>query len=340
MGLCITKFGPEKKEKYDIYMVYTFGKEIGRGVMAIVYKAVHNITMEEVAIKVIQKKRLYPEEIEDVMTEVRVLKSLDHPNIVRIKEFVEDDENYYIIMELICGGELREQIIKKTVYTENEARKLCKNLISTVAYIHEKGIIHRDLKLDNLILCDSDDCENIKIVDFGVATDTSSMKKLCGTPWYIAPEILKRTDYTNGVDMWSIGVIIYMILCGRPPFNDKHENDLYNNIKHGIYLFQPTMIWEHISNEAKHLIQQLLVVDPAERLTAKEALQHPWMKMSDSVLATHHLEDIQDDLSSHCDSVRSHIGMFSPCGSIYSGCSRNNSLDPIKIRRTYTMLES
>ena len=331
MGLCNTKC------IYNIRDEYKFHEQIGKGVMATVYRAIHAKTYEEFAIKVINKIGLYPEEILDVLNEVKVLKLLNHPNIVKMKEFIEDTDCYYILMEFVCGGELRERIIKKKVYTEKEARNLSKNLISTVLYMHNKGVVHRDLKLDNLMLCEDHDCETIKIVDFGVATEINgkTINKLCGTPWYISPEILRNEDHSFSVDMWSIGVIIYMLLCGRPPFCDDNQSKLFSKIKSGNYSFQPTLIWDHISMEAKDLIHNLLSVDPSTRLTAAQALEHPWMYIPEDILMQHHLENVQDELSSCCSSLSHSINTY---GSIRSGCSISSNFEYTGVKRTETFL--
>lgn len=184
-------------------------------------------------------------------------------------------------MEHMKGGELLDRIFAKSFFSETLAAQIVKDIASAVKYLHTKGITHRDLKLENLIFCNDGDDSPIKITDFGyskmsLTKESTSMLTKCGTRGYVAPEILANKTYNSAVDMWSLGVIIYCLLCGFPPFY--HENDaaLDKLTLEGTFSF-PSPFFDDISSEAKDLISRLLVVDPTQRLTASEVLQHPWI---------------------------------------------------------------
>merc|ERR1712000_656975 len=190
-------------------------------------------------------------------TEVDILTQVDHPNIISLEEVFDTPDTLYLVMELITGGELFDKITEIGAYSEQTAAELVKNIVSAVKYLHDRGIAHRDLKPTNLLLKDDEDLTNVKIADFGLSKimgDNTMMQTACGTPIYVAPEVLSGEAYEKEVDMWSIGVITYILLCGFPPFFDD------------------------VSDQAKDFIDNLLLVDPALRLTAEQALEHPWLQ--------------------------------------------------------------
>jgi len=190
------------------------------------------------------------------------------------------------VTELVEGGELFDRIVSKTSYNEREARDLIKLLLDTLAYMHQKGVVHRDLKPENLLLCSESDDSAIKIADFGFAkrvTELSSHETACGTPGYVAPEILRGDPYGTEVDIWSMGVICYVLLAGYPPFYDEDQKKLFKKIKEGRYYFHDEY-WSATSPEAIYMIKQMLCVDQSKRWTADQLLRHPWILMGDEVL--------------------------------------------------------
>lgn len=208
-------------------------------------------------------------------------------------------ENYYLVMEVMSGGELFDRIVQKSYYNEKEARDLVKILLDAICYMHDRNIVHRDLKPENLLLQNRDNDSEIRLADFGFAKRVKgnlSLSTQCGTPGYVAPEILKGDKYGLAVDMWSIGVITYILLGGYPPFHDDNQATLYKKIKSGDFVFHPEY-WDPVSKEAKDLITRMLTVDYEKRLTAKDALNHPWIHdMSDGELQSHDLHGTLDEI--------------------------------------------
>ena len=211
---------------------------------------------------------------------------MKHNHIINLYDVFDEPSYYYLVTELMLGGELFDRIVTKTFYTEKEARDVCKILFDALGYCHSHAIAHRDLKPENLLLMSRNDDKNIKIADFGFAKKVSSSKCLltqCGTPGYVAPEILHGVPYGVKADMWSLGVITYILLGGYPPFIEQNQRELFKKIKRGQYEFH-VEYWGQISKEAKDLIAGLLTVDPDRRMSAEKALQNPWITGSDEML--------------------------------------------------------
>jgi calcium-dependent protein kinase len=212
------------------------------------------------------------------LTEIQILKQLDHPNILKIYEFYQDKKNYYIIIELCTGGELFDKIIDQGSFTEKEASAVMKQLLGAVLYANTKTIAHRDLKPENILLdITSDGGYNIKVIDWGTAKTYepgSKMTEKFGTAYYIAPEVLKQ-KYDEKCDIWSCGVILYLLLSGCPPFPGKTDEEVLKNVAKGKYSIEGEE-WEYISTEAKDLIKSMLTYDPTKRISAKEAMEHKW----------------------------------------------------------------
>jgi len=224
-----------------------------------------------------------------LQVEVAILERVDHPNIVRMRQVFDCAKTFYMVMELMTGGELFDRIVEKEKYSEEEARRVMEKLAEALVYCHSQGIVHRDLKPENLLYESEADDATIKIADFGLAklvSEADMMATACGTPGYVAPEILCGTPYDEKCDMWSLGVILYILLCGFPPFYDENNAELFAQIKSGNFDY-PSPYWDDVSAGARSLIDGLLVVDPAARLSAAEVLQHPWVvnKASESVLS-------------------------------------------------------
>jgi len=238
------------------------------------------------AVKVISRNKHTKADIVAVRNEIEILSELSHDQIIKVYSISKNSQNYYIVMELILGGDLFDGIVKKTVYKEQDARDICKVLLEALEYCHSKGIAHRSIKPDNLLLASSHDDLNIKVADFGFAKKVTTEKCLltqCGSPGYIAPEILHGVLYGTKADIWSLGVITYILLGGYPPFSDDDQRELFKKIKRGQYECQ-SRFWTQVSKQGKQLIRSLLNTNPDKRLTAKEALAHPWITASDEVL--------------------------------------------------------
>jgi len=211
--------------------------------------------------------------------EIDIMKKLQHPNIIQLMEVIDTPQTLYLVLEFAGGGELFDAIVNKGQYSEPEAINIVKQILEAIQYIHDNGIAHRDLKPENLLLADSKDGkEFVKIADFGLSKDfgEEALQTSCGTPDYVAPEVLMGEPYDMAVDIWSIGVITYVLLCGFPPFYGDVQKELFDNIMSGNYDF-PDPEWTDVSEEAKDFIKKILVVNPAKRMTAEEALQHPWI---------------------------------------------------------------
>jgi calcium/calmodulin-dependent protein kinase I len=268
---------PPIKVNRSIKEEYDFGEELGRGGFSVVVKATRKDTKEVVAVKIIEKNQS-EEELQLLQREIDILKKLSHQNIISLKEVYDEKETIYLVMELVQGGELFDQIVSRGTYSEADAANIVRQILDAVAYMHDNGIAHRDLKPENL-LCSGDEHNTIKVTDFGLSKDfsTASLRTSCGTPDYVAPEVLKGQPYDNTVDIWSIGVITYILLCGFPPFYGNTDQQIFEKILRVEYDF-PSPDWDHISVEAKQFIKSILVPEPSKRPSAIEAMEMDWIK--------------------------------------------------------------
>jgi calcium/calmodulin-dependent protein kinase I len=270
---------------------YEIKETLGKGSFATVKRCIKKSDKSEFAVKEIKKKNLSEEELVVVRDEVNIMGEIDHPNCVKLYEMFDSPKKVYMVIELLTGGEMFDRIVQKGNFTEAEAAKVMKVIVSALKYLHGIGITHRDLKPENLLYCSPKADANIKITDFGLAKLKNSpedgeqkMVTACGTPGYVAPEVLKNEPYGPAVDLWSMGVILYILLCGFPPFYHESTTMLYKQIKKGSYSF-PDPYWSEISDNAKDLVGRLLTVDPAKRATPDDVLAHEWMhNASDSDL--------------------------------------------------------
>lgn len=257
--------------------IYRLGKVIGTGTYGEVRLCYHRESNSKRAVKIIRKDLMTSEVLRSNLDkEISILRSLDHPNIVRIYEFFEEVKRLYIVMEFCKGGELFAEIVKRKYLTEVHAAHIMKELLGTIEYLHERNIAHRDLKPENIMLEERHDLMNIKIIDFGVATlfNGKNLQGIYGTMFYIAPEVLMGS-YDSGCDIWSCGVILYILLSGYPPFDGKSDTEITEKIK-SMNLSLDHEPWPRISPEAKDLLTKLIC--PAKkRITAHQALQHPWI---------------------------------------------------------------
>jgi len=258
---------------------YELKDELGKGAFSVVKLAINKKTGEKVAVKIIDKTQASSDSDEKrLKTEVEILKKVKHSNIVCLKDLFDTPQNLYLIMELVTGGELFDKIVEKGQYSEKEASATVKKILSSVDYLHSVNIAHRDLKPENLLLKGEDETD-VMLSDFGLSkiiNQDTMMETACGTPYYVAPEVLSAQGYDKEVDLWSIGVITYLLLCGFPPFYGETLPEVFEQIMKADFDF-PDPYWKDISKEAKDFISKLLVVDAKKRLTAKQAMEHPWI---------------------------------------------------------------
>jgi len=236
--------------------------------------------------------------MEIIMTEINILKAVDHPNVVQLKDIFETDATIYIVMEIISGGELFDKIVELTHYSEKEASNLVTQILKGIQHLHDRRIVHRDLKPENLLLSSKQPNADVKITDFGLSQifedgEPMLMNNAVGTPGYLAPEVLTLLDdeqpYSKEVDLWGVGVILYILLCGFPPFYGDNEDEIYDKIVAGDWSFIPPF-WNSVSQSAKDLITRFLTLDPKTRITVEEALNHPWIR-DNNTLSEAHLGD-------------------------------------------------
>mmetsp|Transcript_3864 Transcript_3864/g.9453 ORF Transcript_3864/g.9453 Transcript_3864/m.9453 type:complete len:549 (-) Transcript_3864:106-1752(-) len=260
---------------------------LGAGAFAKVYAGTSLASGEKVAIKVIDKKIVGKEVTPRALqTEVAVLKGVQHPYVIQLRGVYEDEHNLYIVTELACGGELFDRVLNKGAYTEADAATMVKRLLSAIKYLHDKGIVHRDLKPENLLLASKDNDLDIRIADFGLARVVGSntlIQSVVGSPNYVAPEVLQGKGYWKQADLWSIGVITYILLCGYPPFTSPDIRDLLDMIQSGEYEYEEDY-WSGVSADAKDFIDHLLVVDPDARYDVDQALKHKWFTEDEAKL--------------------------------------------------------
>ena len=256
---------------------YVIGKELGRGRFSTVCECVNKKTTVHFAVKIIEKAKIEPDEKALLRTEIAVLKLVNHPNIIKMEGIYESRTHMYIVMEKLTGGELFERIVGRPRFTEDEAAKLIRPLLESVGYLHDLGIVHRDIKPEN-VLC-GENFDSVKIADFGLSKmvlPTEKMDTACGTLSYVAPEVLTMQGYGQEADLWSIGVILFLILCGKLPFDGANHDDIINATIKAEIRVSPG-VWNALSEEARDIIKKLLHKDPKERISARAALRHPWL---------------------------------------------------------------
>uniref|UniRef100_A0AAX7TTF9 Serine/threonine-protein kinase DCLK2 n=1 Tax=Astatotilapia calliptera TaxID=8154 RepID=A0AAX7TTF9_ASTCA len=258
---------------------YKVGKVIGDGNFAVVKECVERSTGQEYALKIIDKARCCGKE-HLIENEVAVLRRVRHPSIIQLIEVDETLTQLFLVMELVKGGDLFDAITSSTKYSERDASAMVFNLAGAIKYLHQMNIVHRDIKPENLLVCEyPDGTKSLKLGDFGLATVVEGpLYTVCGTPTYVAPEIIAETGYGLKVDIWAAGVITYILLCGFPPFRSENniQEELFDQILRGKLEF-PSPDWDTISLPAKMLISQMLQVNVDARFTAEEVLSHPWV---------------------------------------------------------------
>jgi calcium-dependent protein kinase len=265
-------------QKGNIKESYHFHSKLGSGAYSQVYLASHRITQERRCVKVISKQDLGGED-EDFMNEIRILKQMDHPHIMKIYEYYSTENHLYIVSEYLGGGELFDRIIEEKTFDETRAAILMKQILSAVSYLHKHKVTHRDLKPENIVFETKDKNSNLKIIDFGTSKSIADNEKLrtrMGTAYYIAPEVLNG-KYDQICDIWSCGVIMYILLFGNPPFNGKTDDQIFARIRKGVYSFPEN---SKISQSAKNLIGRMLTFQPSNRPSADEILKDKWFSDS------------------------------------------------------------
>jgi len=256
--------------------------QLKSGSFATVCRGTHRATGRKVAIKCVLRKDLPAADDAAIYDEVAILASLNHPHIVPLIDFFDEKDCYFLVMELMSGGDLFDRIGKKKTYSEADARDLIVKMLKSVAYCHQRKIAHCDMKPKNLLLMTEDNDSFIKLADFGFAARVhapKSLTKQCGTPFFVAPEILIRKPYDQQSDMWSVGCIIYLLLSGNLPFMGRSQKELFRKIVAGKYVLEGGE-WDDVSDDAKDLVRKMLVLNPDDRIKSAEAIKHDWLKAS------------------------------------------------------------
>ncbi len=288
---------------------YRFTKKLGQGAYSVVFKGIPTADNEDkVALKEICISKLSKTQMEDLRKEMNILSQLNYNHIVKLHRVFITQEKIFLVMEYLKGGELLKAICHREKYNEEDCRRLMRQLVKSLKYMHSRRVIHRDIKPENIILATRDFYSPLKIVDFGFSIlldrvdNKVTTKYSCGTPGYMSPEILSSNTYGLASDIWSLGVVFYIMLSGVMPFNPK----LPDRVKQGIFSF-PEKHFNHVSDEAKDMICSMLTVDPNSRISAEKLLQHPWMIYSpfvspiNSVSSSNHLTAINSEKSNKSD---------------------------------------
>ncbi|XP_067128961.1 calcium/calmodulin-dependent protein kinase type II alpha chain-like isoform X4 [Centruroides vittatus] len=278
---------------------YDLKEELGKGAFSIVRRCVQKSTGLEFAAKIINTKKLSSRDFQKLEREARICRKLNHPNIVRLHDSIQEEGSHYLIFDLVTGGELFEDIVAREYYSEADASHCIQQILESVNHCHQNLIVHRDLKPENLLLASKAKGAAVKLADFGLAIEVQGDQQawygFAGTPGYLSPEVLKKDPYGKPVDIWACGVILYILLVGYPPFWDEDQHRLYGQIKAGAYDY-PSPEWDTVTPEAKNLINNMLTVNPAKRISAAEALKHPWICQRERVASTLHRQETVDCL--------------------------------------------
>ncbi|XP_051838055.1 calcium/calmodulin-dependent protein kinase type II subunit gamma isoform X7 [Antechinus flavipes] len=275
----------------DDYQLY---EELGKGAFSVVRRCVKKTSTQEYAAKIINTKKLSARDHQKLEREARICRLLKHPNIVRLHDSISEEGFHYLVFDLVTGGELFEDIVAREYYSEADASHCIHQILESVNHIHQHDIVHRDLKPENLLLASKCKGAAVKLADFGLAIEVQGDQQawfgFAGTPGYLSPEVLRKDPYGKPVDIWACGVILYILLVGYPPFWDEDQHKLYQQIKAGAYDF-PSPEWDTVTPEAKNLINQMLTINPAKRITADQALKHPWVCQRSTVASMMHRQE-------------------------------------------------
>ncbi|XP_038847011.1 calcium/calmodulin-dependent protein kinase type II subunit gamma-like isoform X7 [Salvelinus namaycush] len=275
----------------DEYQLY---EELGKGAFSVVRRCVKKSSGQEFAAKIINTKKLSARDHQKLEREARICRLLKHSNIVRLHDSISEEGFHYLVFDLVTGGELFEDIVAREYYSEADASQCINQILESVQHIHQHDIVHRDLKPENLLLASKMKGAAVKLADFGLAIEVQGDQQawfgFAGTPGYLSPEVLRKDSYGKPVDIWACGVILYILLVGYPPFWDEDQHKLYQQIKAGAYDF-PSPEWDTVTPEAKNLINQMLTINPSKRITADQALKHPWICQRSTVASMIHRQE-------------------------------------------------
>lgn len=278
-----------KVQDGDVWAIYEKGRKLGSGKSGMCFEGKHRVTKQVFAVKVIRVRNLDDNMRERLVDEINYMTEMDHPNIVKVFEtFRSKKGDFALVMELLSGGELYEHLLDSEDgrYDEPVAARLFEMMCKAVAYIHSKNICHRDLKLENFVFDETSEEAQIKLIDFGLSRrhglGIKRMKTAVGTPYYVAPEVIERgQSYDQSCDIWSLGVLLFMMLSGRPPFDAETDRGILSAIRRCAFDFSDP-IWAEIGPSVKDLIQKMLVPDPKKRILPGEILLHPWVQQATS----------------------------------------------------------
>uniref|UniRef100_A0A8K9UHQ1 calcium/calmodulin-dependent protein kinase n=1 Tax=Oncorhynchus mykiss TaxID=8022 RepID=A0A8K9UHQ1_ONCMY len=269
-------------------------EELGKGAFSVVRRCVKVLSGQEYAAKIINTKKLSARDHQKLDREARICRLLKHSNIVRLHDSISEEGHHYLIFDLVTGGELFEDIVAREYYSEADASHCIQQILEAVLHCHQMGVVHRDLKPENLLLASKSKGAAVKLADFGLAIEVEGEQQawfgFAGTPGYLSPEVLRKDPYGKAVDLWACGVILYILLVGYPPFWDEDQHRLYQQIKAGAYDF-PSPEWDTVTPEAKDLINKMLTINPAKRITASEVLKHPWISHRSTVASCMHRQE-------------------------------------------------
>ncbi|XP_037084555.1 calcium/calmodulin-dependent protein kinase type II alpha chain-like isoform X4 [Pollicipes pollicipes] len=278
---------------------YDVRESLGKGAFSIVRRCVQKSTGLEFAAKIINTKKLSARDFQKLEREARICRKLQHPNIVRLHDSIQEESFHYLVFDLVTGGELFEDIVAREFYSEADASHCIQQILESVNHCHLNSIVHRDLKPENLLLASKAKGAAVKLADFGLAIEVQGEQQawfgFAGTPGYLSPEVLKKEPYGKPVDIWACGVILYILLVGYPPFWDEDQHRLYAQIKSGAYDY-PSPEWDTVTPDAKNLINSMLTVNPQRRINATEALKHPWICQRERVASVVHRQQTVDCL--------------------------------------------
>uniref|UniRef100_A0A665WIQ0 calcium/calmodulin-dependent protein kinase n=1 Tax=Echeneis naucrates TaxID=173247 RepID=A0A665WIQ0_ECHNA len=299
-----------------------------RGAFSVVRRCVKKSSGQEYAAKIINTKKLSARDHQKLEREARICRLLKHPNIVRLHDSISEEGFHYLVFDLVTGGELFEDIVAREYYSEADASHCISQILESVNHIHQHDIVHRDLKPENLLLASKMKGAAVKLADFGLAIEVQGDQQawfgFAGTPGYLSPEVLRKDPYGKPVDIWACGVILYILLVGYPPFWDEDQHKLYQQIKAGAYDF-PSPEWDTVTPEAKNLINQMLTINPAKRITAEQALKHPWVCHRSTVASMMHRQETVECLRKFNARRKLKVSLFT----FSSQPSTNNSKNSI-----------
>jgi len=265
----------------DVEDDYELIEQLGEGQFAKVFKAEHRVTGQIVAIKMICRKETGADVQSVTDKEIMIMRNINHQNCVRLHNIYQTEEQVQLVMELLEGRDLFDRITQRKKFPENTAKTMLWQICSGVKHLHDRHIIHRDLKPENILLESEDSDIEVKVADFGLSkifphnADAMQTQTRCGTPGYVAPEVLNSTLYCEKIDTWAMGVIAYMLLCGHPPFPLDMKASSLKKVNNAKFSF-PSRHWHSISNEAQDLIKKMIVIDVQKRLSMAQVLDHPW----------------------------------------------------------------